>query len=308
MDYGQLFMRTDNGMIKNVLSGLCIDVEGAPGVENNHAIMLWACDRPEWYRKSDHFWNLSETGLLRNHLSQKCMDVEDSFAVGNGHAIRLFTCEDPMTNPNTDHRWSFTNEGNFVDPPATILADVTLQVNQESNLTCNDILGVSIATLAKSTGVNSASISADADFNTCQDLSTDSHSSQSAASRSRRLKERPPVWINMTLSLKVLVPDDGQVQGVSNQITRVLSVPEEFGAAMQQTLEQGFGTSLGDLLAVLTVTRLSSAIPERLSDNSSNSPSAADLFSKEEVSVTIRTAVYHLVASAITVIFQFVDP
>jgi hypothetical protein len=345
VDYGQLFMRMDNGMIKNVLSGLCIDVEGAPGVMNNHAIMLWACDMPKWYGESDHFWNLTETGLLRNNLSGKCMDVEGFFGVGNGHAIRLYTCDDPMTNPNTDHTWSFTNQGTFVDPPAAISADIILQVNQASNITCNDIIGVSAVTLANSTGVNIAWISADADFNTCQNLTTSSSNSQPAASSSRRLQRdqaltvRSPVWINLSLALKVMVPDDSQMQGVSNQLTRVFSVPTEFGVAMQQTLQQGLGTFLGDFVAVLNVSRQFYVIPDRnsttttqasmtsrpvtpvpdssittslsagssSSGSSSTSPLATGL-SGNDVSMSIRTVAYHFVVSVITVIFQIVNP
>lgn len=102
----------DNGMIRNALSGKCIDVSGAPGDRNGAPLQLWDCEtsgRNPNGSPSDQFWTF-DGGMIRNELSGRCIDVSGAPGTANGAPVQLWDCEDSGRNPNgsvTDQRWRY---------------------------------------------------------------------------------------------------------------------------------------------------------------------------------------------------------
>jgi protocatechuate 3,4-dioxygenase beta subunit len=109
----QGWVLTSDGLIRNTLSGKCIDVAGAPGRTNGAAIQLWDCERSgrnaDNGSTTDQRWVLTSDGLIRNTLSGKCIDVAGAPGRTNGAAIQLWDCERSGRNADngstTDQRW-----------------------------------------------------------------------------------------------------------------------------------------------------------------------------------------------------------
>jgi hypothetical protein len=100
-----------DGYIQNALSGKCIDVNGAPGVNNGGALHLWDCEfsgRGPGNSPTDQKWRLTDDGFIKNVLSGKCLDVRGAPGLNNGDALQLWDCETTGSGPNgsvTDQRW-----------------------------------------------------------------------------------------------------------------------------------------------------------------------------------------------------------
>jgi hypothetical protein len=105
---------TSNGFIRNVLSGKCIDVAGAPGRENGAKLQLWNCElsgrNADNGSRTDQQWTLTSNGFIRNRLSGKCIDVAGAPGKGNGAPLQLWDCELSGLNADngspTDQRWT----------------------------------------------------------------------------------------------------------------------------------------------------------------------------------------------------------
>lgn len=95
-----------NGLIRNALSGRCIDVPGAPGVTNGARLILYDCEtsgRNPNGSQTDQRWEMLSSGLIRNVLSGKCIDVAGNPGRSNGAAILLYTCE--VAGGQSDQYW-----------------------------------------------------------------------------------------------------------------------------------------------------------------------------------------------------------
>ncbi|NJL41468.1 MAG: RICIN domain-containing protein, partial [Leptolyngbyaceae cyanobacterium SM1_4_3] len=109
----QRWVLTNDGFIRNTLSGRCIDVAGAPGQNNTAILQLWDCESSGHNRDNgtptDQRWTFTSDGLIRNILSGKCIDVDGIPGVNNGARLHLFDCEfsgrDPFRGAPTDQRW-----------------------------------------------------------------------------------------------------------------------------------------------------------------------------------------------------------
>jgi hypothetical protein len=101
------------GFIRNVLSGKCIDVDGAPGRNNGAKLQLWDCElsgtNPDNGSATDQKWEMVKGGFIRNVLSGKCIDVDGAPGRNNGAKLQLWDCELSGTNPDngsiTDQKW-----------------------------------------------------------------------------------------------------------------------------------------------------------------------------------------------------------
>jgi protocatechuate 3,4-dioxygenase beta subunit len=110
----QVDTRPTNGMfIRNILSGKCIDVAGAPGSANGAKLQLWDCETSGRNRDNgsptDQQWALTSDGFIRNALSGKCIDVAGAPGNANGAKLQLWDCETSGRNLDngspTDQRW-----------------------------------------------------------------------------------------------------------------------------------------------------------------------------------------------------------
>lgn len=101
------------GFIRNVLSGLCLDVKGQPGTANGSRLILSKCEfngRSPNGQPSDQMWFTRDDGSIVNQYSMKCIDVSGAPGTNNGAPLLLWDCETSGRNPNgsiTDQRWRF---------------------------------------------------------------------------------------------------------------------------------------------------------------------------------------------------------
>lgn len=95
-----------NGQIRNAATGKCIDVSGAPGVDDGRAVQVWDCESTA---NTDQRWVL-RNGFIINQLSGRCIDVSGAPGTADGSKLLLWACETSGRNPNgsiTDQRWRF---------------------------------------------------------------------------------------------------------------------------------------------------------------------------------------------------------
>lgn len=103
----------EGGFIRNVLSGLCLDVKGQPGTANGSRLVLSKCEfseRSPSGQPTDQMWFTREDGSIVNQYSMKCIDVSGAPGTANGAPLLLWDCETSGRNPNgsiTDQRWRF---------------------------------------------------------------------------------------------------------------------------------------------------------------------------------------------------------
>lgn len=97
-------------LIVNQLSGKCIDVSGAPGVNNGAPLLLWDCERNGKNRdngsNSDQFWERTQSGKIRNTLSGKCIDIKGR---ANGDDLQLWDCD--RSDDRGDQIWVIRSDG-----------------------------------------------------------------------------------------------------------------------------------------------------------------------------------------------------
>lgn len=94
-------------------SGLCVDVAGAPGINNGAAVRLWQCETQGNANGSqtDQKWYY-QNGFVRNGLSNRCIDVPGAPGTAAGLSVILYDCELNGRNPNgsaTDQQWDYQN-------------------------------------------------------------------------------------------------------------------------------------------------------------------------------------------------------
>lgn len=76
-------------------SGLCVDVSGAPGVNNGARLQLWQCETAnnrDNGSATDQKWFWKD-GFIRNALSARCFDVPGAPGVAAGSGLQLWDCE-----------------------------------------------------------------------------------------------------------------------------------------------------------------------------------------------------------------------
>jgi hypothetical protein len=101
-----------NGFIVNRLSNLCVDVAGAPGVDNGNKIQLAPCEfdgYSENGQPTDQRWEVTREGFIVNSVSGKCLDISGAPARNSGDAAILYDCEfyEFDRGMPTDQRWYF---------------------------------------------------------------------------------------------------------------------------------------------------------------------------------------------------------
>jgi hypothetical protein len=105
--------------INNLLSGKCIDVDGAPGRNNGARLHLWDCElsgrNADNGSPTDQQWKITSDGFIRNTLSGKCIDVAGAPGRNNGARLQLWDCELSGRNADngspTDQQWKITSDG-----------------------------------------------------------------------------------------------------------------------------------------------------------------------------------------------------
>ena len=111
----QRWVLTNDGFIRNTLSGKCIDVSGAPGRTNGAPLILWDCERSGRNADNgsitDQKWMLTGEGFIRNTLSGKCIDVAGAPGRTNDARLQLWDCERSGRNADngsvTDQKWQW---------------------------------------------------------------------------------------------------------------------------------------------------------------------------------------------------------
>ncbi|NER37045.1 MAG: ricin-type beta-trefoil lectin domain protein [Oscillatoria sp. SIO1A7] len=105
----QIWEFVEGGFIRNKLSGKCLDVAGAPGVDHGDNVQLAGCELTGEYQgtPTDQTWELVRGGFIRNKLSGKCLDVAGAPGVNHGTNVQLAKCE--FTADVTDQRWEFVS-------------------------------------------------------------------------------------------------------------------------------------------------------------------------------------------------------
>ncbi len=91
-------------MIKNKVSGMCVNVEGSPGLSNNANIEANTCEYE--LSNSDQIWSMDIYGRLSSRPSKKCIDVRGYRSTSPGQNLAIYWCEDPYGH-NSDHVWFF---------------------------------------------------------------------------------------------------------------------------------------------------------------------------------------------------------
>jgi hypothetical protein len=99
----------------SMLSGQCIDVEGAPGMGNGARLQLWSCElsgfHPNNASVTDQRWTMTSGGFIQNTSSGKCIDVDGAPGMANGTKLQLWDCEWSGFHPDngsvTDQRWQW---------------------------------------------------------------------------------------------------------------------------------------------------------------------------------------------------------
>eukprot|EP00443_Scrippsiella_acuminata_P029535 CAMPEP_0115317354 /NCGR_PEP_ID=MMETSP0270-20121206/78611_1 /TAXON_ID=71861 /ORGANISM="Scrippsiella trochoidea, Strain CCMP3099" /LENGTH=1642 /DNA_ID=CAMNT_0002736821 /DNA_START=42 /DNA_END=4970 /DNA_ORIENTATION=+ len=99
----------DNGQIKGMLSGRCIDVKGSPpsNLENDVELNLWDCASVA--ATSDQAWQFLDNGMIKNQLSGKCVDIRGVGAdhEENGARLVINNCSEGKL----AQRWYKTSKG-----------------------------------------------------------------------------------------------------------------------------------------------------------------------------------------------------
>jgi len=93
------------------MPGMCIDVDGLPGMRNGADIHLWSCEK-NMASTSDQVWKRRENGQIVSRPSGKCMDIDGFCNNANQRQIHLWECEAPGF-PNSDHFWDFEYQGDY---------------------------------------------------------------------------------------------------------------------------------------------------------------------------------------------------
>merc|ERR1712227_911277 len=93
------------------MPGMCIDVDGLPGMSNGADIHLWSCEK-NMASTSDQVWKRKENGQVVSRPSGKCMDIVGFCSNLNLLQIHLWECEAPGF-PNSDHFWDFEYHGDY---------------------------------------------------------------------------------------------------------------------------------------------------------------------------------------------------
>jgi hypothetical protein len=116
----QFWVTSSDGFIKNVKSGKCIDVAGAPGTANGAALQLWDCETSGVNKDNgtptDQKWTYKHIDIngrrhifIINKLSGKCIDVAGAPGTENGAKLQLWDCETSGVNKDngtpTDQGW-----------------------------------------------------------------------------------------------------------------------------------------------------------------------------------------------------------
>jgi hypothetical protein len=94
-------------LVRNLLSGKCLDVSGYPGTANGTPLVLYDCETSD--PNTDQRWRMTSKGFIINTLSGKCLDVSGYPGTANGTPLALYDCE--TSDSNTDQRWTLTSRG-----------------------------------------------------------------------------------------------------------------------------------------------------------------------------------------------------
>jgi len=91
----------------------CIDVVGAPGVQDGDPLTLWKCEKTPVSDTptppSDQRWDIRPDGFIMNVLSGKCIDARGTQMTNVGSQLVLYTCE--LNSTHSDQRWTHTHDG-----------------------------------------------------------------------------------------------------------------------------------------------------------------------------------------------------
>lgn len=133
----QKWQLTQTGFIVNMLSGKCIDVDGAPATANGARLQLWDCEFSGFNASNnsptDQRWEVTAEGFIKNTLSGKCIDVNGSPGTANGVQLQLWDCEYTGFNANdhtpTDQRWESISATNTALCPSDVYNNSKLSLH-----------------------------------------------------------------------------------------------------------------------------------------------------------------------------------
>jgi hypothetical protein len=125
-----VFEHTSTGALRNVATGLCLNVEGSPGIEDNDVVDMWACQDKglvvpgRWLidargfiimvgLQEDAIWHSTDAGTRPMHNDMyKCVEVRGEDHVSDkgkhveGAELWMDYCK-----VNTDQKWEITESG-----------------------------------------------------------------------------------------------------------------------------------------------------------------------------------------------------
>lgn len=89
------------------MPGMCMDVDGNPGVRDGANVQLWSCEKST-PQTSDQIWDIMDNGHIVNRPSGKCLDLVGMCNKMGLTGIKINTCEDKGYRNfwgQTDHFW-----------------------------------------------------------------------------------------------------------------------------------------------------------------------------------------------------------
>lgn len=105
--------------LQNNLSGLCLEVAGAPGVTAASNVQIAVC---EWNggpggTHTDQIWRYDSRGFIVNTLSGFCLDVVGTPGTAHGSNVALAACEwsGYVNGTPTDQKWDIRSDGFIVN-------------------------------------------------------------------------------------------------------------------------------------------------------------------------------------------------
>lgn len=94
----------NNGSIKSILSGLCLEPVPGSGAYNGTLIQIGECTG-----SAEQYWELTSSSQLYNPSYDMCLDTVGDPGTANGSQLQLYECQNTSANPN--QVWKINQDG-----------------------------------------------------------------------------------------------------------------------------------------------------------------------------------------------------
>lgn len=101
--------QTSGKYLRNIDTGLCLDVSGTVNTHTHAELRLWECEFPSSNFSKDQRWRLTPQGFLVSGYSGQCADLSGANPELGGSELRQWPCEFDIK--DSVQRWVHTPEG-----------------------------------------------------------------------------------------------------------------------------------------------------------------------------------------------------